>query len=201
MLLDNLITAGNAGAEEVYPNIEFVEHNVIEPFDWGDSTVIPPLASKPLLLQGLSAGNAGGRDHRHPSHAGTCGKARCALRSFPPARYTETLTPSTCRCRKVIAVTFPPGRCACYDESKRVKLCYIFHTNNGTHTNVIRPFNVYGPGMQKPTIGCCPTLPPHQTRDSLKVYGSGTQTRTFCYITDHGRLHESRAGRCHRRSL
>ena len=35
VLLDNLITAGDAGSEAVrHPNIEFVEHNVIEPFDW-----------------------------------------------------------------------------------------------------------------------------------------------------------------------
>ena len=41
------------------------------------------------------------------------------------------------------------GPRACYDESKRLgeTLCYIYHGHHGVHTNTIRPFNVYGPGM------------------------------------------------------
>ena len=53
--------------------------------------------------------------------------------------------------RKVIEVMFLVQDRACYDESKRVgeTLCNIFHKIKGVHTNTIRPFNVFGPGMQE----------------------------------------------------
>ena len=43
------------------------------------------------------------------------------------------------------------GPRACYDESKRLgeTLCYIYNKEYKVHTNCIRPFNVYGPGMKK----------------------------------------------------
>jgi UDP-glucuronate decarboxylase len=79
------------------------------------------------------------------------------------------------------------GPRACYDESKRVgeTLCYIFHTRNGTATNTIRPFNVYGPGMQESDYRVLPNFASRvKAGQPLHVYGSGDQTRTFCYITD-----------------
>jgi UDP-glucuronate decarboxylase len=79
------------------------------------------------------------------------------------------------------------GPRACYDESKRVgeTLCYIFHSRNGTATNTIRPFNVYGPGMQESDYRVLPNFASRvKAGEPLHVYGSGDQTRTFCYITD-----------------
>jgi UDP-glucuronate decarboxylase len=79
------------------------------------------------------------------------------------------------------------GPRACYDESKRTgeTLCYIFHSTEGTHTNVIRPFNVFGPGMQETDYRVLPNFASRIKGGlPLHVYGSGNQTRTFCYITD-----------------
>lgn len=79
------------------------------------------------------------------------------------------------------------GARACYDESKRVgeTLCYIFHDTYGVSTNAIRPFNVYGPGMQERDYRVLPNFANCiKGKRPLKVYGTGNQTRTFCYITD-----------------
>ena len=79
------------------------------------------------------------------------------------------------------------GPRACYDESKRVgeTLCYIFHNTHGTHTNTIRPFNVFGPGMQETDYRVLPNFASRIKGGlPLHVYGTGNQTRTFCYITD-----------------
>ena len=79
------------------------------------------------------------------------------------------------------------GPRACYDESKRVgeTLCYIFHENYGLATNTIRPFNVFGPGMQETDYRVMPNFANRiKGNRPLNVYGSGAQTRTFCYITD-----------------
>jgi UDP-glucuronate decarboxylase len=79
------------------------------------------------------------------------------------------------------------GPRACYDESKRLgeTLCHIYHEKYGVATNTIRPFNVFGPGMQETDYRVLPNFANRiKAGLPLKVYGSGSQTRTFCYITD-----------------
>lgn len=79
------------------------------------------------------------------------------------------------------------GPRACYDESKRLgeTLCFIYHDHYGVATNVIRPFNVYGPGMQETDYRILPNFASNiKAGRTLKVYGSGRQTRTYCYVTD-----------------
>ena len=79
------------------------------------------------------------------------------------------------------------GPRACYDESKRVgeTLCYIFQHKFNVHTNIVRPFNFYGPGMQEEDFRVLPNFASKiKSKSPLKIYGDGKQTRTFCYITD-----------------
>ena len=79
------------------------------------------------------------------------------------------------------------GPRACYDESKRVgeTLCYIFQNHYGVTTNIVRPFNFFGPGMQEKDYRVLPNFASRiKGKLPLKIYGSGNQTRTFCYITD-----------------
>ena len=79
------------------------------------------------------------------------------------------------------------GPRACYDESKRASetLAYIHNEYHNLHTNIIRPFNVYGPGMQKTDYRVMPNFAFNaKEKQPLEVYGTGNQTRTYCYITD-----------------
>ncbi len=79
------------------------------------------------------------------------------------------------------------GPRACYDESKRASetLAYIYNEYHDLHTNIIRPFNVYGPGMQKTDYRVMPNFAFNAKENlPLEVYGAGNQTRTYCYITD-----------------
>ena len=79
------------------------------------------------------------------------------------------------------------GPRACYDESKRMgeTLCWVYQNYHGVHASVVRPFNVYGPGMMPKDYRVLPNFAASWARgESLKVYGHGNQTRTFCYITD-----------------
>lgn len=79
------------------------------------------------------------------------------------------------------------GPRACYDESKRLgeTLCYIYNTYFNVHTNIIRPFNIYGPGMMQYDYRVMPNFASCIKKEiNLKVYGDGRQTRTFCYISD-----------------
>lgn len=79
------------------------------------------------------------------------------------------------------------GPRACYDESKRLgeTLCWIYQTYYSVHSCIVRPFNVYGPGMMPKDYRVLPNFAASIARgEPLNVYGHGLQTRTFCYITD-----------------
>ena len=79
------------------------------------------------------------------------------------------------------------GPRSCYDESKRLgeTYCYIYNNYFNVHTNIIRPFNVYGPGMKQKDYRIFPNFISNiLNKKKLKIYGSGKQTRTYCYITD-----------------
>ena len=79
------------------------------------------------------------------------------------------------------------GPRACYDEGKRLgeTLCYIYNNSFNVNVNIIRPFNIYGPGMQQNDYRVLPNFASKiKSNLPLNIYGSGIQTRTFCYITD-----------------
>ena len=61
----------------------------------------------------------------------------------------------------------------------------IYHQLYGIPVKIVRPFNVYGPGMKENDYRVIPTFMTKLIRgESLPVYDKGNQTRTFCYITD-----------------
>jgi len=79
------------------------------------------------------------------------------------------------------------GGRSCYDEGKRIgeTLSFAFYEHHGVHTNCIRPFNVYGPGMPQGDYRVLPNFALNILKNKpLKVFQPGTQTRTYCYVTD-----------------
>lgn len=79
------------------------------------------------------------------------------------------------------------GPRACYDESKRLgeTMCYIYSEYFGTHTTIVRPFNVYGPGMRETDYRVLPNFASAiKAGRPLPIYASGKQTRTYCYLAD-----------------
>jgi UDP-glucuronate decarboxylase len=79
------------------------------------------------------------------------------------------------------------GPRACYDESKRLgeTLCWVYQNYFQVNASVVRPFNVYGPGMMPSDYRVLPNFAwSIKAGKPLTIYGQGTQTRTFCYITD-----------------
>ena len=81
----------------------------------------------------------------------------------------------------------PDGERACYDEGKRVAetLFFEFHRLYGTQIRVVRVFNTYGPGMQKDDGRVVSNFIVQALEGKpLTIYGDGTQTRSFCYVSD-----------------
>jgi UDP-glucuronate decarboxylase len=79
------------------------------------------------------------------------------------------------------------GPRACYDESKRLgeTLCSVYHQQFGTRVMIVRPFNVYGPGMKEADYRVLPNFANSiKAGRALNIYGTGHQTRTFCFVED-----------------
>lgn len=79
------------------------------------------------------------------------------------------------------------GPRSCYDESKRLgeTLGTAYHRVHNTPIKIVRPFNVYGPGMSAKDYRVVPTFLSQAIEGKpLSVHGKGNQTRTFCYASD-----------------
>jgi len=79
------------------------------------------------------------------------------------------------------------GPRSCYDESKRFgeTICVTFHQVFDMPVKIVRPFNVYGPGIRPDDYRVLPNFIEHALRrEPLPVHGEGRNTRSFCYIGD-----------------
>ncbi|HSV30122.1 MAG TPA: UDP-glucuronic acid decarboxylase family protein [Candidatus Omnitrophota bacterium] len=81
----------------------------------------------------------------------------------------------------------PIGPRACYDEGKRCAetLFFDYHRQHGVQIRVARIFNTYGPRMH-PNDGRVVSnfIVQALKGDPITIYGDGTQTRSFCYVSD-----------------
>lgn len=81
----------------------------------------------------------------------------------------------------------PNGPRSCYDESKRLQeaMCASYYRIHNSPVKSVRPFNVYGPGMRITDDRVVPKFMFEILKnENITVHKPGTQTRTFCYITD-----------------
>jgi len=81
----------------------------------------------------------------------------------------------------------PIGPRGVYDEAKRYAeaLTMAYHRQQGVDTSIIRIFNTYGPRMRPHDGRAIPTFLRQALRDRpITVFGDGSQTRSFCYVSD-----------------
>jgi UDP-glucuronate decarboxylase len=76
---------------------------------------------------------------------------------------------------------------SCYDEGKRVAetLAFDYHRQNDVDIRVVRIFNTYGPRMLENDGRVVSNLIVQALKGiPLTIYGDGSQTRSFCYVSD-----------------
>ncbi|MEO5859591.1 MAG: UDP-glucuronic acid decarboxylase family protein [Pyrinomonadaceae bacterium] len=81
----------------------------------------------------------------------------------------------------------PIGLRSCYDEGKRVAetLMMDYHRQNGVDTRIVRIFNTYGGRMLENDGRVVSNFVVQALRgEELTIYGDGSQTRSFCYVSD-----------------
>jgi len=189
--LDNLITGStrNLAQVEGNPRFRFIRHDVTQPFE-SDAEVdavlhLASLASpKDYLahpLETLEVGSAGTRNmlelaRRH--------EARFLLASTSECYGDPLVHPQA---ESYWGNVNPVGVRSCYDESKRYAeaLTMAYHRVHGVRTNIVRIFNTYGPRMQLHDGRVVPAFIDQALRRApLTVFGDGSQTRSFCYVSD-----------------
>ena len=81
----------------------------------------------------------------------------------------------------------PIGIRSCYDEGKRAaeSLFFDYHRQFGTDIRVARIFNTYGPRMDLEDGRVVSNFIVQALKgDDITIYGNGSQTRSFCFVTD-----------------
>jgi dTDP-glucose 4,6-dehydratase len=81
----------------------------------------------------------------------------------------------------------PIGPRGVYDEAKRFQeaITMAYHTFHGLETRIVRIFNTYGPRMRLDDGRVLPAFIGQALRgEDLTAFGDGTQTRSFCYVSD-----------------
>ena len=81
----------------------------------------------------------------------------------------------------------PIGPRGVYDEAKRYAeaLTMAYHRQQGVDTAIVRIFNTYGPRMRPYDGRAIPTFIRQAQADlPVTVFGDGSQTRSFCYVSD-----------------
>jgi len=189
---DNLITAGKLGSEvSAKHGVTFLKHDVIQPlqvkkplhFILHAAGIASPYYYRAYPLETLDVAVTGTRHMLNLAH-----EKKARLLFFSSSEIygdpDKNFVPTPESYNGYVSCL---GARACYDESKRLgeTLCRIYHTKFGVETNMVRPFNIYGPGMQESDYRVLPNFASRiKGNKPLHIYGSGNQTRTFCYITD-----------------
>jgi dTDP-glucose 4,6-dehydratase len=188
--VDNLITgrASNIEQHRDNPRFKFIQHDICTPFDPGPFDYVFHFASPASPfdylkygLETLEVGSSGTRNVLELAHSYN-------------AKY---LIASTSECYGDPAVhpqpeTYwgnvnPIGPRSVYDEAKRFSeaLTMAYHRYRGVDTRILRIFNTYGPRLQPNDGRVVSTLIVQAlSGQDMTIFGDGSQTRSFCYVSD-----------------
>lgn len=190
--IDNFITSGDYGNASIEDqNIEFIQHDVIQPLTITQNVdyiihaagIASPQYYQKYPLETLQVAINGTKNMLELAR-----QKNSKFIFFSSSEIYGDPDPKNIPTKEDYRGNVSSlGPRACYDESKRVgeTLCYIFGNYYGVKTNMVRPFNFYGPGMQERDFRVLPNFASKiKAKKPLRVYGNGKQTRTYCYITD-----------------
>ncbi len=188
--MDNLITGTLANIAPIQSSrFQFVEHNVTQyidvdgPLDYILHFASPasPIDYLELPIQTLKVGSLG----THNSLGLAKAKKAVFLLASTSEVYGDPLVHP--QQESYWGNVNPVGPRGVYDEAKRFAeaITMAYHRVHGIDTKIVRIFNTYGPRMRINDGRAIPNfLRQALTGENLTVYGSGTQTRSFCYVSD-----------------
>ena len=189
--MDNLITGSTDNIAHLIGNqrFSFIKHNITNYiYIKGDLDAILHFASPAspvdyleLPIQTLKVGSLG--THNALGLALAKG-ARLLLASTSEVYGDPQVHPQT---EDYWGHVNPIGPRGVDDEAKRFAeaLTMAYHRSHGVETRIVRIFNTYGPRMRLADGRVVPNFVAQALRgEPLTVYGDGSQTRSFCYVSD-----------------
>jgi len=189
--LDNLLTSDASNIQHLMSTrgFRFIKHNIVEPLEIGDdidyvlhlaSPASPPDFQK-FPIEIMRAGSQGTFNALEMARGK---KARFLLASTSEVYGDPLQNPQN---EEYWGNVNPIGPRSVYDEAKRFAeaLTMAYHRQYGLDTKIVRIFNTYGPRMRIDDGRVVPNLITKALRgEPLTIFGDGSQTRSFCYISD-----------------
>jgi dTDP-glucose 4,6-dehydratase len=189
--LDNFITGNRRNLAHItgQPRFEFREHDINEPLPiTGPVDAVVNAASlaspKDYLANPIETLDVGSLGTRRMLDLAREKGARFLVTSTSECYGDPTVHPQV---ETYWGNVNPVGPRSCYDESKRYAeaLTMAYHRKYGLRTNIARIFNTYGPRMKLDDGRVVPAFLDQSLRGlPLTVFGDGSQTRSFCYVSD-----------------
>jgi len=189
--IDNFITGSvdNVAHLSGNPNFKFIQQDVTEflfldaPVDyvWHFASPASPVDYREFPIQTLKVGSLG--THKALGLA-KLKNARFLLASTSEIYGDPLVHPQS---EDYWGNVNPIGPRGCYDEAKRFAeaLTMAYHREHGVQTRIVRIFNTYGPRMRLHDGRVVPAFISQALKHKpLTVFGDGTQTRSFCYVSD-----------------
>lgn len=187
---DNLLTGRLANIEHLRNDsrFEFVEKNVCQPSDWGRLDYVFHFASPASPVDYAAHGIETLRVGSYGTFEALETARRCCAKFMMASTsecYGDPLVhPQT---EAYWGNVNPIGPRSVYDEAKRFSeaVTMAYHRYHQVDTRIVRIFNTYGPRMQINDGRVIPNFMWQALRgENLTVYGDGSQTRSFCYVSD-----------------
>ena len=189
--LDNLITGArrNLAHLENHPRFRFLEFDVTHPIDvtgrfdhvWHLASLASP---KEYLAHPIETLESGSTATRNMLEIARRDGARFLITSTSECYGDPLEHPQV---ETYWGNVNPVGLRSCYDESKRYAeaMTMAYHRTHGVRTNIARIFNTYGPRMALQDGRVVPAFLDQALQGQpLTIFGDGTQTRSFCYVSD-----------------
>jgi len=189
--VDNFLTGKPANVNHLgdVKAFDFVEWDIIKPFSIEgkiDAVVnmASPASPKDYLEHPIETLEVGSMGTQHMLQLALDKGARFLLTSTSECYGDPLVHPQT---ETYWGHVNPVGPRSCYDESKRYAeaVTMAYHRKHGMCTNIARIFNTYGPRMKLDDGRVVPALVDQALRGApMTVFGNGSQTRSFCYVSD-----------------
>jgi len=189
--VDNLITGrlANLAHLDGHPRFEFIRHDVSAPIEIdGPVDAVVHMASlaspKDYLEHPIETLDSGSLGTRNMLELARRHHARFLLTSTSECYGDPAVHPQV---ETYWGNVNPVGPRSCYDESKRFAeaLTMAYHRTYGVRTNIARIFNTYGPRMKLNDGRVVPAFLDQALRGlPITVFGDGSQTRSFCFVSD-----------------
>jgi dTDP-glucose 4,6-dehydratase len=190
LCVDNLETGSLANIEHirdpsfVHLNLDIIEpYQVAQPLDFVYHLASPasPIDYLRLPLHTLKVGSYG---THHTLGLAKHHRARFLLASTSEVYGDPQVHPQP---ESYWGHVNPIGPRGVYDEAKRYAeaLTMAYHRQQGVDTSIVRIFNTFGPRMRPHDGRAIPTFLRQALTDRpITVFGDGSQTRSFCYVSD-----------------